>query len=110
MTIALDKILTISARDWCEMHGKSLTDYEARGVHIDALDPDEQVLKYFVQKVPVEAEVVVAFQQVYSGRHVNSRYLASGTALIPRIPEGSYMHRGEEKFQNLPKEGEKDTQ
>jgi hypothetical protein len=36
MTIPLTKILTISARDYCEMYGKSLADYEAVGVHAEA--------------------------------------------------------------------------
>ena len=32
MPIALDKILTISAGDWCEMYGENISDYRAVGI------------------------------------------------------------------------------
>lgn len=83
MTIALDKILTISARDYCDMHGKSLTDYEAVGVHVKQ---PYDLINRFVKAVPDEAEVIIGFNHSAAGGSVSCRPVlyASGTALIPR--------------------------
>lgn len=103
MTIALDKILTISARDYCDMHGKSLTDYEERGVHIEEPDSSElTILESFAQKVPEEAEIIVAYQQQIISEEPNDIYFADGTALIPKIPKDSHLHGKEGKLEGIP--------
>ncbi len=56
MTISLECILMISARDYCEMYSKELTDYMAVGVHFD-----DETIRGFAEIVPDEAEVVVNF-------------------------------------------------
>ncbi len=56
MTIGIEKILTISAKEWFEITGKNPNEYEAQGVHYDCMHSfPEDVLK----KTPSEVEVVV---------------------------------------------------
>lgn len=69
-TFPLEKILTISASEHCQIVGKSLEDYEPRGIN-----PLSGSMGDFTNEVPKNAEVVVAY------RHYRIHY---GTALIPK--------------------------
>jgi len=92
MTIALEKILTISADEWSKITGRRLSDYEARGVHIideeGANEEIENLHKIFASKVPDNAEVVVSYRPNISlagtGGRLNYRAITSGTVLIPK--------------------------
>ena len=70
----LEKILTISVRDWCEISGKELREYIAKGVH--AIGDHYRLREAFQNAVPSDVEVVVEYRF--------GSQLASGTALIPR--------------------------
>ena len=78
MVFPLEKILTISARDYCEIHRKKLENYEVRGIHSRDIGTAGAtfVLSRFLDIVPEEAEVVVDYRF--------SDIRASGTALIPK--------------------------
>ena len=79
----LEKILTVSARDYCESVGKNLSDYILRGIHV-YLDMRYSEIK-FQDKIPTGTEVVVSYQIAYVG--FNSSIDASATALIPKEKE-----------------------
>lgn len=80
----LPKVLTISARDYCEINGKDITHYEVKGVHTIGHSPyRKDSIKDFVRDIPLEAEIVVGFQQIMTRRD-SREYIASGTALIPK--------------------------
>lgn len=106
MAIELEKILTISAKDYCEMHDKSLRDYTCVGVHVEEFC-DERTeehgknlfyknalyivvkgVEYFRKAVPEDAEVVVDFKPSIGSETKMEDcayiYAASGTALIPK--------------------------
>ncbi|MBI2451828.1 hypothetical protein HYV50_01980 [Candidatus Pacearchaeota archaeon] len=81
----LEKILTISAREYCEMQGKDLSDYEPVGVHYYEGRSGEanQGLINFAKTVPKGTEVIVS----YSARTININFCVvalQGTALIPK--------------------------
>jgi len=76
----LSKVLTISARDYCKIYGKNITYYEVKGVH--TLGHEVYYIEDFAKEIPPEAEVVVKFQQTTGGKY--RKYMASGTALIPK--------------------------
>ena len=69
--LTIEKILTISARDYCEMYGKSLDQYIAVGIHVQ-----HYLHEIFAQNTPEGTEVVVDF--------ASSKYSMDGTALIPK--------------------------
>ena len=69
---ALEKILTISARDYCEMYGKKLDQYIAVGLWSYSYTR----MNGFQGVIPEGAEVVIDF--------VTGRYSLHGTALIPK--------------------------
>jgi len=81
----LEKILTVSPRDYCESVGKKLSDYEMRGVHclFNNRDETRQVYRAFAEKVPLIAEVIVGYT-IVAAHHWE---YVIGTALIPRYPE-----------------------
>jgi hypothetical protein len=89
MAIKLARILTISARDYCEMHGRKLNDYEAKGIHYTGSTWQKErgvtcwdlVNHVFLPLVPNEAEVVVDFRDSMGS---DFHYSAHGTALIPK--------------------------
>ena len=83
MAINIEKILTISARDWAEINGVRLRDYEAQGVHENSFIID--ILKKFSEKVPAEAEVVIDYRVSSAGDSTYTRAYACGTALIPKL-------------------------
>ena len=64
-----EKILTISAAEYCEIVGRKLSDYKAVGVVCGLYPP-------FQKHIPVGTEVVVSFMQTERGY--------AGTALIPK--------------------------
>ncbi len=78
----LERILTVSALDYCESVGKKLNDYEMRGVHVIQVNSQDNRPSYkvFADKVPSTAEVVVGYTMGIArfGGYV------SGTALIPK--------------------------
>lgn len=84
MAISLDKILTISARDWAETERVDLRNYRAVGVHDFGARADMN--SNFAEKVPSEASVVVDYRisLTYGGGSIAVSYASSGTALIPR--------------------------
>jgi hypothetical protein len=97
-TFPLEKILTISATEYCEMSGKNLSRYKAVGVHDDSMSYWGDPTEHFSGFVPAEAEVVVNYQlQRTLGPYesaqpgANARgvqFTAHGTALILRNNQG----------------------
>lgn len=82
MTLEIEKILTISAGDYCKMYGKKLSDYEAVGVHVECDGSSKNIMK-FTKRVPENAEIVTDLKETYGGGLPYSQtYIASGTALI----------------------------
>ena len=76
------RVLTVSARDYCESRDIGLQHYKLEGVH------STSSLEGFLKAVPSGAEVVVGFRAVMApipagGRSdIYAHY--SGTALIPK--------------------------
>lgn len=76
----LEKILTISARDYCEMHGGRLDQYEARGIR-EVCYFDSGVFSR--DKIPNNTEVVVGYRVTIGGTGEDTpRIISIGTALI----------------------------
>lgn len=72
---SLEKILTVGAEEYiATQEGKTLEDYEFRGVNVKLRNPNGNFHELFLSHVPSSAEVVVNYR-------INSIY-ASGTALI----------------------------
>ena len=92
MTIELGRLLTISARDYCEMYGKELNQYNARGIHLECSNEGSskyhEIAKQFSEIVPENAEIVVGYKAYAGGRGPGFGPLlimgADGTALIPK--------------------------
>lgn len=86
----LEKILTVSARDYCESVGKKLSAYEMQGVHvINVREPfkRENSLNKFREAIPANAEAVVDYKLLFvEDGNKDNLY---GTALIPRPKEPS---------------------
>lgn len=90
----LEKILTISARDYCENTGKNISQYDLVGVHYEDSGDcrDGDIAKYFIQKIPNCTEVIVGYMAYSGGRGGEEGFYspssllfgAHGTALIPR--------------------------
>ncbi|MEK6900217.1 MAG: hypothetical protein AABX05_03775 [Nanoarchaeota archaeon] len=79
----LERILTVSARDYCESAGKKLSDYEMIGVHGTAfLDCGKYSQLDFTNKIPRDTEVIVDYKFLPVGS--NHTLSVSGTALIPK--------------------------
>ena len=85
----LRKILTIDARLYCESVGKPISDFKLHGVH-SGLEGEfkADLLSNFAKRVPMEAEVVVAYRasMVYSGgtSRIYNYGMTTGVALIPK--------------------------
>ncbi|MEK6895293.1 MAG: hypothetical protein AABX48_02125 [Nanoarchaeota archaeon] len=75
IVMPLEKILTISATEYCNMMNKNLQDYIPRGVY--GGDPEKL-------SCPKETEVVVAYQKSSCASGGNYFSSGMGTALIPR--------------------------
>lgn len=83
MTFPLEKILTISARDWCEANNKKLKDYRVIGVH--QTGSGSEPAKHIGNSLPRGTDVVVNFRfSLYQYTVANTGYTSSGTALIPK--------------------------
>ena len=90
MAISLDKILTISAREWCESNGKSLKDYKMVGITSSGIifsdcfsadAPKERL----AQEVPGNAKIVTDYiPPSLVSSYDNILYEANATALIPK--------------------------
>lgn len=80
----LEKILTISAREYCEMHGKKLRDFKAVGVHYRGYAPEHMEAESINDIVPRGTEVVVNYSASISRQGCNFAYFEHGTALIPK--------------------------
>lgn len=83
MSFELEKILTLSAKDYCDMNGKKITDFEPKGIHIRitfAHIESKEPLLIFAERIPSATEIVVN----YTATTNNSYYYASGVALIPK--------------------------
>ena len=89
MIFPLKKILTVSARDYCDSINKPISDYELRGVIV--LDNTTHYFPFsrlFLEKIPEGTEVVVSFN--YSSDGI---VYAGGTALIPKRKEEENMRK-----------------
>jgi len=89
MTIKLEKILTISAKDYCKMKGKLMKDYTPIGIHVEEDTHRQETIKDFAESIPKNAEIVVGYIPFAGGDSSNISahgYMrgASGTALIPK--------------------------
>lgn len=87
----LEQILTISARDYCDINAKQLSDYIAQGIHvfIQLYFHHEYVLpaKEFLKSAPQDTEVVVGYSicKLAERSYGEICYLeVNGTALIPK--------------------------
>lgn len=87
----LDKILTVSAGEYCKSKGKKLSDYEMIGVHSEGHTP-QMVAEHLGNQTNNDAEVIVNYQFMqYSVPNKNypsteqQMIIASGTALVPKI-------------------------
>lgn len=81
MKISLEKILTISASDYCKAAGKKLKGYSAVGVVHDSpfgyfKIKGEEKKEIFVE-APEGTEIIVKYQMLYNNYCI-------GTALIPK--------------------------
>jgi hypothetical protein len=71
MAIDIEKILTVTATEYCESVGKPLSDYLLVGVH------GCHNIREFSEEVPDGADVIVNHRLDYPGYHY-------GTALVPK--------------------------
>lgn len=77
MAISLDKILTMSAKEWINLEGEQLTRYTPKGVHVRGN------IKEFAEAVPSNASVVVSYR-FFEIKGEEPNYCSSGVALIPQ--------------------------
>ena len=89
MTIALDKILTMSAQDYVGSGLKVKDGYNMVGVHflVEASGGGEilsKIINKFASQVPDNAEAVVNYQTITSANKYRFYVQMSGTALIPK--------------------------
>ena len=81
MKLSLEKILTVSAKEYCCIVGKKLKDYSAVGVMHDSpfgyykIKGEEK--KEMTVEAPERTEVIVNYHMLYNGYCI-------GTALIPK--------------------------
>lgn len=62
MTFPLEKILTISAREYAEINRKALSDYDAIGVQSIGNPYCGSIHEHFAKSVPANAEIVVGYR------------------------------------------------
>lgn len=80
--LPLEKILTCSARDYCESIGKDLSDYNLKGIHSEVMDFGDYwpTIKDFAERIPnVIIDAIVDFRIAYNRENKRIYY---GTALI----------------------------
>ncbi|MBW3004430.1 hypothetical protein KY310_01190 [Candidatus Woesearchaeota archaeon] len=88
----LEKILNVTATEYCLSVGKKLSDYELRGVHFGSGHNYENAAAAYVfdfaENIPKNAEVVVNYQMSISkagtSMTTESEVIATGVALIPK--------------------------
>jgi len=90
----LEKILNISASEYCQMIGTRLSDYFPVGVHAEKISYWGDPTEYFADLVPEKAEVVVnyqvnrslgPYQPAQPGHNAQGvQFTVHGTALIPK--------------------------
>ena len=78
--LPLEKILTISARDYCDGVGRKLSDYKFEGVYITSFSEKEGEEPTSYEGMPEGTEVVVAFMPI----DIYETDRGYGTALIPK--------------------------
>ena len=82
--ITLDKILTVSARDYVDSENKGLANYDMVGVHSHLDD-----IEHFAKRAPEGTEVIVDYRLVAVSHPLqhspNILGQHSGTALIPKL-------------------------
>ena len=80
------RVLTISAREYCESKGKNLKNYKTVGVHYVG-ENIKEVPDYFFKTVP-DAEIIVSYHLLVDGaslyRYGKDVIYATGIALVPR--------------------------
>lgn len=79
--ISLEKILTLTASEYCKIVGKKLGDYSAIGVMHDSpfgyYKIKDEEKKEILVEAPERTEVIVNYQMLYNGYCI-------GTALISK--------------------------
>jgi hypothetical protein len=107
MAFPLEKILTVSAREYCESMGKKLKDYDMEGIHTRNSFGEEDGLTNlydaFAGKVPQSAEIVVGYTvsaAIGGGGTTYTQCYASGTALIPRTNKNAIKDDNDLKRRN----------
>ena len=80
----LEKVLTISAREYCEMRGVQLKDYNAVGVHHRAFIKGNYDGKNLWECIPVGTEAIVGYTSSISQSGESFVLFEAGTALIPK--------------------------
>ncbi len=82
----LEKILSVSAEEYCKSNGKSLKEYKMIGVHLVGKNVKE--LSEHIPFIAPNAEVIVNYQFMFSNYlKINDYYqliIATGTALVPK--------------------------
>ena len=88
-SFSMDRILTVSAQEYCDNQGKEISDYNLVGVH----STWNRVLyglvegagsKFLDEVVPTNTEVIVGYDFGITSRNNNLYFFESGTALIPK--------------------------
>lgn len=80
-----EKILSVSASDYCKSKGKKLSSYEMIGVHGSDSGLGSNFLERFIEKVPSRAEVVVNYRAILTKGEFSTPYFYGfGTALLPK--------------------------
>ena len=83
MKLHLEKILTITAEEYCKMTDTCIKDYIPQGVSIYRSFPEDEVCA----EAPPKTVVVVAYQPIHNADNCCSRKLPRigiGTALTPK--------------------------
>tara|TARA_Y100000310_G_scaffold255151_1_gene262415 strand:+ start:312 stop:596 length:285 start_codon:yes stop_codon:yes gene_type:complete len=84
----LERILNVSATEYCASNGTDLKDYTMMGIHVESQFEEGDIISEFEVCVPRDAEVVVNYRTNSSTSASFWRYFvfreAHGTALIPK--------------------------
>ena len=84
MSIRIEKILSLSAREYCESTKKKLSDYTVTGVHVNVRS-HEDILTVLQRIVPDKAEVLVNYKSRSTTNFWGTvEKVAQGYALIPK--------------------------
>lgn len=87
----LERILTVSALEYCLSQGKQLRDYDLVGLHakivVTARELDHDLKEELARNIPASAEIVVAYTPSRSLNNFMFVQYADATALIPKPKE-----------------------